>query len=179
MKKIKVKALILKSAPFFEKDKRLTIFAKEYGKHTVLVRGGNSTKGRWGGQIEPLNMVAMELQKGKSFWYCNESSILQSFSTVRNQWNSLAIALYWMDITMKSLAQGQENNPLLALLEAALTQLSNAKDASSLINWFHMKYLTIEGMKPLHSRRITEEQFCQLFFNYTGKMIQKPNLIGA
>ena len=180
MSGIELTGIILKSSSFFEKDRRLTILTKENGRITALVRGGSNSQKKWGARIEPLNLSRIQASKGKSFIYINQCDILESYPRIRNEFERITLALYWVDIILKGSSQGQENRELFYLVHKALKMLGNDDlPVETIKDWFHYQFLTIEGLLPENRKNIGTELFHKIFYDYTGKTLSYMMSIGV
>ena len=105
-------AIILKTNHFFESDKRCEIFSESLGKVTCLAKHAAKSK-RKAWALEPLSIVNIQLFKGKSFYLINSYSILHYFDNIRQSFNHLQYALFFVNIIKQSLVIGNKINPYI------------------------------------------------------------------
>lgn len=170
MKKTSVQGVILQSKVFFEKDKRLDIFTKELGRVSILVKRAFQKNG-WGGRLDTLNIVQLELSKGKSFYYCNSCDLLVSFPHLRTDYARLNTALHFCDVVRKSSAFEQSNVEMYDLLVSGLQLLNTGGSVEGCREQFHTRFLENEGLLELGQATINEKEFGRAFEEYTGRKL--------
>ncbi len=66
---LRTPALLLKKVPYRESDLMLVLFSERYGKLTVGARGAQNSRKRFGGSLEPIHTLEVELTQGSGERY--------------------------------------------------------------------------------------------------------------
>lgn len=173
----KTTGVILQSKEFFEKDRLVTVFTKDFGLIRLLVKGASSKSFRYGARLEPLTYVQLSLRKGKSFYYLSSVDILEAFSALKQDYNRLLFSFYCCDILKKLCVYEQENPALLASLLETLQGINRGEDIKSRHHQFCLDVLKIEGLISADTKRIRYPEFEKLFVTYTGALLELPKFI--
>jgi DNA repair protein RecO (recombination protein O) len=177
MRQTKAKGIIINSQVIFEKDRRIEIFSPTLGKHNLLVKGGNSSKSKYGGRISVANYCDFVIYKGKSFDILMQCDILSPFFEIRKDFNKISLVFYFFDIIRKVTVYGQVNAILFELVLESLERLDKREDLNSVMCFFHQRFLGIEGILREDDGVVTESVFQTKFEEYSGKKIMKPLFI--
>lgn len=59
------RALLLRSVDYRESDRVVTLLTERFGKRSALARGARASKRRFGGQLQPLCVLEVQLQRGR------------------------------------------------------------------------------------------------------------------
>ena len=170
---LKCFGIIMSAQVFFEHDKRLMVFSSEWGRLAVLAKYALKNSKKFGGRIDPLNVVSMVLNKGKSFYYCTQCDLVQSFLNIRSDINRLMMAFYFIDIVYKSTFLEQPNPVLLELILTSLQALDTGTDIHQVRPQFHTQFLINEGIGS-GKGPITDDMFYRHFETYSGHQVNIP-----
>ena len=168
MKALKDTGIILFSRPFFESDKLLEILTLNHGKLKCIAKRALK-KSSGSGDLEigcELNIV---LQKGKSFFYINQSS-LQPGSVVpfiRQEFNKISILFYYLTIVRQATEFDQPNTNLFKLLKYHIEQLAHETNIEKCQHTFENQFLVEEGLAT--SNKLDHQDFKKIYYDYTGK----------
>lgn len=177
MKNEKVTGIILSQKALFEKDKRIEIFTKSEGKKTALAKYANTKSFRFSGKLEPTNHVELILYKGRSFDIITQCTCLEHFSQIRNDFNKIALACYFIDIIRKTTAFNQANPNLFYLLLEGLSTLHTTNTPiQSIKTQFQNHFLKLEGLHKTNTSH-TDSQFEEIIHHYSGHPLKAPSFI--
>ena len=179
MKNFKTECIILKYRNIFEKDRLLTVFSRDNGIIRILAKGANSSKFRFGSRIEPLSHVTLNLGKGKSFYYCQQVDLLNPFSDIRSNYNSMSLAFYCCDLILHSTVQGQGNSTLFDVLLSTFSMMASDSDLVEIKQYFCINFLKSEGVLLPTENRVSDHEFNRLFQEYTGSSVPEPLFINT
>ena len=84
MSLFKVEAINLKSSPFQEHDKLLTVFSKEKGKLSIIAKGARRLKSKFGGRCEVFAYNHLLVAKGKNLNILSQAETIETFQRVRD-----------------------------------------------------------------------------------------------
>lgn len=142
----KTKGIVLKSRPFDESAKIITVFTKDLGKISVIAKGAKRPTSKFGGRIEPLTLLDMSIAEGRNLDILSQCETIESFRKIKNNPDLLVIALYFLRIINKSLEDRQKNLNLFKLLYIVLSKLENDEDTKDIELYFYVNYLRVEGI---------------------------------
>ena len=169
----KCSAIILKTDPFFEHDKRSECFTDSFGKITCLAKYAQKSKQRaWA--LEPLSIVELELFKGKSFYSINHYTVTHYFNRIRESFNHLQYGIFFCNIIKQSVMTEQQHLHLFNLLKTTLIQLNNLPDIQQAAIQFYQNLIHIEGIQTSAQLPNNEQHLLSIISNYTNTLLKKP-----
>ncbi len=140
--------IVLKSRPYGERDRILTLLTPEHGRITVLARSVGKNKKQSVLYAQNFVFSHYVLFKGKGMYVVDSAEVAESFYGLRQDITRLALAQYFADVASKS---GEESDAaaLCSLLLNSLYLLSATELDERLIKLvFETKYCVIEGLFP-------------------------------
>ena len=166
-------AIILKTQPFFEHDKRYELFSKSLGKITCLAKYAQKSKRKlWA--LDPLSIVTIEIFKGKSFYLINSYNVTNYFENIRQSFNHLQYSLFFCDIIKKSSVQDQPNPELFELLKNTLIKCNTCPKINLLALEFYKNFIITEGIYNTNTIPQNEEQCLSIISKYIHSPLKKP-----
>jgi len=142
----KTKAISLKTSPFAEADKMVTLFSKEYGKIRVLAKGARRVPSRLGGRVETFSYGDYFIAKCKSIDIVSQCEVIETFQGVRDNPNALPVGLYLLKLVTAAVVEGQPNPELFDLLLKGLLALKMNKNPVQIEVRFEKVFMQIEGI---------------------------------
>jgi len=142
----KTKAISLRTSPFAEADKLVTIFSQEFGKIKVLAKGARRVPSRLGGRVEPLTYAEFLLAKGRSLEIISQCEVLETFQDLRNKPEKLFVGLYLLRLVEVGTAEGQPYPELFQLLLETLLRLKKGSESNNILRDFEESFVQIEGI---------------------------------
>jgi len=136
----------MKTAPFAEADKLVTLFSKEQGKIRVVAKGARRIPSRLGGRVETFSYANYILAKGRSLDIVSQCEIIETFQSVRDNPEALRVGFYLLKLVDAGTVEGQSNPELFDLLLKGLTALKMKKDMRLIEKRFEKAFLRIEGI---------------------------------
>ena len=122
----------VKSHPLGNSDKIITIFSRDFGKIKAVAKGCRKTKSKFGGRGELFCYNHYFLTKGKQLDIINQAETIESFLSLRANYDRIQTALYFLWAIDKTTIEGQANPALFDLLLSCLQALAhrNCEDGS-------------------------------------------------
>ena len=142
----KTRAISLKTRPFAEADKLVTLFTREYGKIRVVARSARRVPSRLGGRVEAFTCADLLIVKGRSLDIISQCEVLESFQRLRDDPAALKVGLYILKLVDAGTAEGQHHPELFDLLLKALLTLKQKVDPVKLERRFERAFLRLEGI---------------------------------
>jgi DNA repair protein RecO (recombination protein O) len=140
-----LEGIILRTTPFKERDRVVTLFTPQLGMISLLAKKISTTEKM--ALFSPFSLIEVHLFKKKSDLYLlKDASLLSDHLFLREKWllleaaGKMAQALLYSQLPCKAA-------PLLyALFKSCLKQLPHFQDPAALLILFYLKLLTHEGV---------------------------------
>lgn len=146
MIEISTEAVILRSIPFRENDRILSIFTFEAGLIKVIHKG-NSKKGKKQENYIPLTLVELSYrEKRGEIFDCLEMSSIDSFSKLRKELLFLEVGCDLLNVILSSQLVGKAAPQLYALLIYYLKRIHLTQFPWTLAASFRLKLLKHDGI---------------------------------
>ncbi len=146
----KLHALVLQATDHGESDRVVALLTAERGKLAAFAHGARASRRRFGGALEPFNLLAAELRErpGGGLWTLESAAVARGFGAIRGDLARIACAAYACDLA-RSLVREQEAHPdLYALLLALLERLDAAPAEPAALRAFELGALRATGLLP-------------------------------
>lgn len=145
----KADGIIIKRTSLNDNDVILTIFSKERGKFQAIVKGGKKTRSPFLGSTQLFCYTKFVYYTGKNFDYINQTQLINSFYSIRNDLERLSIATYMIDIILNSFEIEQKEERAFNLLMYSLSLLNKSiVTPKLLLLTFQMKISGLLGYAP-------------------------------
>ncbi|MFA5839075.1 MAG: DNA repair protein RecO [Candidatus Margulisiibacteriota bacterium] len=153
MASYKAVAITLKTQPFAEADKMVTIFTREFGKVRVIAKGARRVPSRFGGRVETFTYADYFIAKGRSLDIVSQCQVLETFQKLRDGEKVLA-GLYVLKLVNSGTSDGQQNVDLFDLLLSTLYRMKEEKSAKRVVLDFEIAFAKLEGIfeEGIHPR---------------------------
>ncbi|MDD5594099.1 MAG: DNA repair protein RecO [Candidatus Margulisbacteria bacterium] len=142
----KTRAISLKTRPFAEADKMVTLFTREYGKIRAIAKSARRVPSRLGGRVETFTYADFYIARGRSLDIISQCEVMESFQTLRNDGESLRVGLYLLKLVDSGTSEGQHHPELFDLLLKGLLTLKQKVDPQKLLLRFEKAFLRLEGI---------------------------------
>jgi DNA repair protein RecO len=150
-----IEAIILKAVPFEEQTQILTLFSKEYGKISLVLKKQKKTN-REG--LGPLLLVEAEVMVSeKELWKTKNYDVINSFPRLRQRLDTLRHAAASTQFLAKILPLHAPAPTLYRYFHEYLTHLSNFTDPQVATTCFLAKLCALEGVLGENGRLSSEE----------------------
>lgn len=156
-----VEGIVLKRINVGEADRILTVFTRDLGKIKVKAVGVRKITSKRSAHIEPLNYTCMSLYKGKGMYTLTEVTTKESFSSLKENLETIGFAYHLCELIDGLLPEGQENGQVFTLLKEVLYDLSGKVHLAERIHVFEIALLTALGYwshtsSQLHTASVIE-----------------------
>ncbi|HEY8343951.1 MAG TPA: DNA repair protein RecO [Bacillota bacterium] len=148
MSLVQTEGIVLRSRPFGEADKVLTILSKEHGKLEAVAKGARRPRSRLVGAAQPFSYLKILLFTGRSLDQLSQAEIVKSFSTLRDDLTKMAYASYWSELADSFLPWREPNPELFLFFLAGLVVLERAEDPVLISRAFELRLLSYLGYLP-------------------------------
>ncbi|MDD5382518.1 MAG: DNA repair protein RecO [Candidatus Margulisbacteria bacterium] len=142
----KTKAISLKTAPFAEADKLVTLFTREYGKIKAIAKGARRVPSRFGGRVETFTYGDYFIAKGRSLDIISQCQVIETFQRVREGPQTLPSGLYMIKLVSLGTVEGQRNPELFDLLLRSFLRLKAGDNGRKVAKDFEREFVMLEGI---------------------------------
>ena len=146
MPNYKTKAISLKTAPFAEADKLVTLFTREQGKIRAIAKGARRVPSRLGGRVETFTYADYFIAKGRSLDIISQCQVIETFQGVREHPEALPAGLYMLKLVDSGTVEGQPHPELFDLLLESLFRLKHKQNARRIAKDFEKQFVMLEGI---------------------------------
>jgi len=156
MASYKTQAISLKTAPFAEADKLVTLFTREHGKIRAIAKGARRVPSRLGGRVETFTHAEYFIAKGRSLDIISQCQVIETFQRIRQSPECLPAGLYMLKLVDSGTVEGQHHPELFELLLKSLYRLKQERNARKVAKDFEREFVVLEGIfregvDPQHS----------------------------
>ncbi|MDP9441175.1 MAG: DNA repair protein RecO [Actinomycetota bacterium] len=141
-------AVVLRTIRLGEADRIVTLMTEGRGKVRAVAKGVRKTKSRFGGRLEPITHVALQLYEGRELDTVTQVETLDHFRTIREDLGRVGRATSVLEAVDQVSQEGEPNGALYRMLVGALRSLA-AHNSPALVAGFYWKLLSQEGFHPL------------------------------
>ncbi|MBN2058327.1 MAG: DNA repair protein RecO [Candidatus Saganbacteria bacterium] len=142
----KARGISLKTAPFMEADKLVTLFTREHGKVRAIAKGARRVPSRFGGRVEPFTYADYLLAKGRNLDIVSQCQVRETFQSLREDPEGLPSGLYMLKLVDAGTVEGQHHPELFDLLLDHLLKLKAGGPSRRLAKSFEREFVVIEGI---------------------------------
>ena len=140
--------IVLRTIKLGEADRIVTLVTEGRGKVRAVAKGVRKTKSRFGGRLEPLTHVSLQLYEGRNLDTITQAETLESFRHVREDLDRLARASTLLEAVDAVVQEGEEDPRLHQMLLGALRTL-DAQPTPLVVPAFLWKLLAHTGFRPM------------------------------
>jgi DNA repair protein RecO (recombination protein O) len=148
MRTYSASAIILRRIDLGEKDRILTIYAREQGKLPAVAKGARRAGSKLAGVSEPFTYAKMFLSSGRDLDVLTQAEIRESFPNVKQSITGIAYAVYLMELTNSFVDERQSNPDLFDTLLSAMYVMESGTDPEITARYYEIQALAILGYEP-------------------------------
>ncbi|MFH1683412.1 MAG: DNA repair protein RecO [Candidatus Margulisiibacteriota bacterium] len=142
----KTKAISIRTKPFMEADKMVTLFTRDHGKIRAIAKGARRVPSRLGGRVETFTYADYFIAKGRNLDIISQCQVIETFQKVRETPETLPSGLYMLKLVDSGTAEGQPYPELFDLLLQSLLMLKKGQDSKKVAKDFEKEFVIIEGI---------------------------------
>ena len=151
---IKAEAIVLRHHPLSESGRVIVFFTREYGKIRAAADGIKKPQSHIAGALEPFNHVEVEfwLREGKDLGQIRGAELLDTFPGRDMNLQRVCACSYFAEIINETAQENQANPALFRLLLASLKAATATLPTTSIIRYFEIWALRLNGFLPNFNR---------------------------
>lgn len=139
--------VILRTYKLRESDRIVVVMTEQHGKVRAVARGVRKSSSKFGGRLEPLSHVLLQLNEGKDLDSVSQAESIDHFRAVREDLDRMSAGIAMLE-AVDQIAQDREpNTKLYQMLVGALRTLA-ARPSPLLVPAFYWKVLAAAGVHP-------------------------------
>ena len=167
--------IVLKSTPLFEKDIIIECFSREQGRISVFAKYAQVKNGRFGGLLQTMNHLNVELKKYGQSLYLNKATLIDGFSKIKQSYKKMSLIFFLFSV-LKSMTQMHQVNESLFDLYTDIMHQVNDSDEGLLDQIKIDSYKSIllnEGIATDDQvQHLTERMFVNMIESYTNTQLK-------
>ena len=146
----KTRAIVIKSMNLSESDRLVTFMTEKHGKVKCVAKGARKAKNQFWGTLEPMSLIHLIYfgREQQSLFRLNHSDIIESFHTVRENFDKLYTGIYFLDLIDTMILEGHWEPKVFGLLYQSLSALNQQTELEPLRRLFEIRLLSFSGYKP-------------------------------
>jgi DNA repair protein RecO (recombination protein O) len=151
----RTEAVVLRSMRLGEADRILHVYSAARGRVGVVAKGIRKTKSRFGGRLEPLSHVLLQLHAGSGeLQTVTGADLIRPHSATREEPYRLNVGLIGAEAMLRLFTEQEGNERAFTALTRFLDALDDAKPRASrpaldpLVLSFQLKLLWVSGYLP-------------------------------
>lgn len=168
MNLIKTEGIVLRSVKYSESDLILTVFARNLGKISVIVKGGRKNKSKYLASSQLFSLSEFTLRNMGNMYTIYQSENLKNRFLLTNDIESYSYASFISHLVDRNIIENHTNLRLFKVLDDTLDILG-MKDVNKkyLICIFLLKFLDYTGYKPMVNQCVicASHQLNPVYFN--------------
>ena len=145
MPQVKGEGLVLRTTNLGEWDRLVVVLAAGMGKIRAVAKGARKVQSRYASVTQPLSHIRFTAYVGQSLPTLSQAEPLESFRSLREDLDSLAYALYMLELVDSSLVDAQPHDDVLSLAIACLHILCHTDHRELLLAFFELRLLARLG----------------------------------
>jgi DNA repair protein RecO (recombination protein O) len=147
-------AIVLRSRPYGESDKIVSLLTERYGKITGIAKGALRSRKRFVNSLEPFSLVNLRFQEraNANLVFILASDLTCGFRRLTASLELIFHASYLVEITDGLTGERDESVALFEHLSGALRHLETHGSSLRFLTSFELKLLKLAGYQPILDR---------------------------
>lgn len=145
----KWEGIVLKSRPYGESNKIVTLMTREAGKVTVVARGAKKPTSRLAGVTQPFIHGMYVVKKTTGMGTLQQGEHLQSMRHIQTDIMRAAYASYFVEMVDRLIEEGRPEPFAFEVLLQALCAIEDEHDPEAIALFVDWKLLPYTGVQPI------------------------------
>lgn len=145
----KWEGIILRSMPYGESNKIVTLYTREAGKVTAMARGAKKPASRLSAITQPFTHGSFLIRKGKGMGTLEQGEPIDSMRHIREDLEATAYASYVVELIDRLTEDGERSEGIYGLLHEALHAINEQYDPEAIALFVEWKMLSVAGIHPV------------------------------
>ncbi|MDR1914276.1 MAG: DNA repair protein RecO [Clostridiales bacterium] len=149
MSVFQARGIVLRESESGEADKKLTVFAKTYGKIFVTARGARKIKSKILSAAQLFTYADFVIYDGGKFRTLSQADVIERFYNLRQDYDRFVLAQYLVRLVDRTLPYDTPADELLHLLVISISALAKGiRDPLIVVRAFEIKFFQLNGLSP-------------------------------
>lgn len=147
---VRVQAFVLGTVDYGERDRVVSMLSRERGKLSAFARGARVSRKRFGGALEPFNLLAAELRErpGADLWTLEDVTVERAFGGIRADLARIACASYASELARELVRDAEPHLDLFDLVGRYFERLDAGPAHPWDLRGFELGALWAAGLMP-------------------------------
>lgn len=163
----KWEGIVIRTMPYGESHKIVTLFTREAGKVTAMARGAKKPRSKLAAITQPFTHGSFLIRQGRGMGTLSQGEQIDSMRFIREDLEATAYASYIVEIIDRLTEENDRVSGIYGLLYDALHAINEEYDPEAIALFVEWKMLQVGGIHPiLHecaNCRATEGEFAFSF----------------
>ncbi|MFD1030752.1 DNA repair protein RecO [Metaplanococcus flavidus] len=143
-----LEGIVIRTMPYGENNKIVTLFTREAGKITCMARGAKKPTSRLAAITQPFTHGTYSIYKGKGMGTLSAGDQLESLRHIREDLMSTAYASYVTELVDRLTEQDEPQPGIYEMLYQALHAIEEGYDPEAITLFVEWKMLQTAGLAP-------------------------------
>ena len=144
-----MEAIVLRTTPYGETNKIVTLYTERLGKVAVIARGARKPRSKFTSCTQPFTIGLFVAYMGKGMGHLQQGEALYSLRKMREDLDKSAAAAYLVELVEKTVEDRRPSPSLYGLLKRILLALEDGDDPESYTRFLEVKLLPVLGLYPV------------------------------
>lgn len=145
----RAEAVVLSHRDWGEADRLVTLYTRQRGKLSAVVKGARKTRSRKAGHVQPFTHITVQLARARGPFIVTQVETLDAYIPLRENLNLTGNASYLVELLSRfSYDEESSNTSLFQLLTDSLARLSRGDDVWVVVRYYEMRLLDYLGFRP-------------------------------
>jgi len=145
----KWEGIVLRTIPYGESNKIVTLFTREAGKVTAMARGAKKPRSKLAAVTQLFTHGSFLIRKGKGMGTLSQGDPISSLRFIREDLEATAYASYVVEIVDRLTEENERVHGVYDLLHEALHAINEEYDPEAISLFVEWKMLTVGGIHPI------------------------------
>lgn len=153
-REIQSPAFVLRTRPYGESDRIVTLITEHHGKITGIAKGAKNSRRRFAGTLEPFVHVRVVFQQrpASELVFLHRCELLGTFRQFRLDLDRFAAGSYVLELTDRMVLGRESGRDVYRLVEEALGLLDHGVPMEPLLRAYELHLLAASGYAPVLDR---------------------------
>ncbi|MTD29994.1 DNA repair protein RecO [Planomicrobium sp. YIM 101495] len=143
-----LEGIVIRTRPYGENNKIVTIFTREAGKITAMARAAKKPSSRLAAVTQPFTHGSFTIYKGKGMGTLQSGDPLESFRHIREDIMMTAHASYVTELIDRLTEQEEPQPGIYEMLYQAFQAINEGYDPEAITLFVEWKMLAVAGLSP-------------------------------
>jgi DNA repair protein RecO (recombination protein O) len=143
-------AIVLRTYRLGEAEKIASLFTRQMGRLRAVAQGAQRPKSRYGGSLEPLSYVRIEVfeRENRDLLRLNSVELMESFFSMQADYRLQLAAQFLAEVGERLLPEREVNERIFRLLLAVLRALKASREVTRPLLYFDYWMVRLGGFMP-------------------------------